>query len=71
MAVVERQERDVVVEFGVPGISVGVSGLEGGSGMLMRVGVDILVGYQVSGCMRSEGGDRMCCCISISDSGRE
>lgn len=49
MAVVERQERDVVVEFGVPGISVGVSGLEGGSGMLMRVGVDILVGYQVSG----------------------
>jgi hypothetical protein len=57
MAVVERAEREVVVEFGVPlvlvsidcgvirwrthGASVGVSGLEGGSGMSIRVGVAI------------------------------
>jgi hypothetical protein len=57
MAVVESVERDVVVELGVPlvksdvtgvqeksthGISVGVSGLEGGGGRLIKVGVDIL-----------------------------
>jgi len=39
MAVVESAEREVVVELGVPGISVGVSGLEGGSGMPIKVGV--------------------------------
>lgn len=30
MAVVERAESEVVVELGVPGVSEGVSGLEGG-----------------------------------------
>lgn len=42
MAVVERAEREVVVEVGVPGISEGVSGCEGGWGMLMKVGCDML-----------------------------
>lgn len=56
IAVVESAERDVVVELGVPlsyisyfkslvgsthGASVGVSGLEGGSGISIRVGVAI------------------------------
>jgi len=43
MAVVERAEREVVVEFGVPGVSVGVSGLEGGSGIPINVGVAIVL----------------------------
>jgi hypothetical protein len=42
MAVVERAEREVVVELGVPGASVGVSGLDGGSGMPIKVGVAML-----------------------------
>jgi hypothetical protein len=43
MAVVDRAERDVVVELGVPGpISDGVTGSEGGGGRLIRVGVVIL-----------------------------
>lgn len=46
MAVVERVEREVVVELGVPGASVGVSGLEGGSGMPMRVGVAAISGIR-------------------------
>jgi hypothetical protein len=61
MAVVERAEREVVVELGVPlrvslsvivssfgkgrgrahGASVGVSGLDGGSGISIKVGVAI------------------------------
>jgi hypothetical protein len=63
MAVVERAEREVVVEFGVPlvlvsinggtmwktyGASVGVSGLEGGSGISIKVGVAMLL--LLSGC---------------------
>lgn len=61
MAMVERAEREVVAEFGVPllgvrflftkgfwetyGASVGVSGLEGGSGKSMRVGVVMIAVY--------------------------
>lgn len=41
MAVVDRAESEVVVELGVPGASVGVSGLEGGSGISIKVGVAI------------------------------
>jgi hypothetical protein len=51
MAVVDRAESEVVVEFGVPGASVGVSGLEGGSGISIKVGVaivSILVGSWMS-----------------------
>jgi hypothetical protein len=43
MAVVERAEREVMVELGVPGISVGVSGFEGGSGIPIKVGVAMMV----------------------------
>lgn len=42
MAVVDRAEREVVAEFGVPGASVGVSGFEGGSGISINVGAAIL-----------------------------
>jgi hypothetical protein len=38
IATVERAEREVVVLVGVPGISDGVSGCEGGCGRLMKVG---------------------------------
>lgn len=46
IAVVERAEREVVVELGVPGVSDGVSLAEGGGGRFMRVGVglDMFVG---------------------------
>lgn len=43
MAVVDKAEREVVAELGVPGpISDGVTGSEGGGGRLIKVGVDIL-----------------------------
>lgn len=42
MAVVDKADRDVVPEFGVPGpISDGVTGSEGGGGRLIKVGVVI------------------------------
>lgn len=41
----ERVDREVVVELGVPGASVGVSGFDGGSGMPIKVGVFILGGW--------------------------
>jgi hypothetical protein len=43
MAVVDKAESEVVVELGVPGVSVGVSGLEGGSGISIKVGVAIVL----------------------------
>lgn len=53
MAVVERAEREVVVEVGVPGIS-GVSGLEGPGGRLMRVGWEVcdIFADGICGCWR-------------------
>jgi len=41
MAVVERAEREVVVELGVPGASEGVSLADGGGGRFISVGVGL------------------------------
>lgn len=57
MATVESSDMEVMVEFGVPGMSEGVTGSDGGGGRLINVGaLDIATGLRVFVLVRKVSG---------------